>query len=257
MRKNVCASRFPLNHNFLFSGVLAAVLSGFLIAWPWGQISCASTVLEIGCFHKQDFDGKVPAGWRLEPYKGKPVLAIEWAGGQYLLRMSASGDTAFGVKKDISVDVRRYPFLQWTWKARKLPVGGDVRRAALDDQALQLYVVFPAVGFPPLYKSPTIAYIWDNEAPRGLMVRSPQKMLGYVQYLVLRNKTDPLDTTLTETRNIHDDYRRLFAHINNGEPPGPARALLLFINTHHTRSTADGSIGAIIFHDSPPQGGQP
>ena len=172
---------------------------------------------------------------------------IEQEGRHFFLRMVASGNTAFGIKKAVSIDTHRYPFLQWIWRVQRLPDGGDIRWRQRDDQAMQLYIIFPATGFPEIYKSPTIAYIWDNEAPKGLITGSPQKMLGYVRYIVLRNKSDSLGLWQTETRNIEDDYRKLFADVNGGQPPGPIRTILLFINTHHTKSAADGSIGEITF----------
>ena len=60
----------------------------------------------------------------------------------FFLKLSSSGETAFGAKKALSVDVKKYSFIHWKWKADRLPEGGDIRRANCDDQALQLYVVF-------------------------------------------------------------------------------------------------------------------
>lgn len=215
-----------------------------------GDLFGASPSLDIGCFQRQELHNNAPTGWEFQPHKGKPALSIEQNGRQTYLRLSASGKTAFGVKKNVSVDVGAYPYLRWRWKVNRYPSGGDIRRADRDDQAIQLYVVFPPVGIPSLQTSPVVAYIWDNEAPKGLMIRSPQTMLGYVRYVVLRNRTDGLGVTHTETRNIYDDYRKLFADVNRGIPPGPVRAVLIFINTHHTKSAADGSIGDIMFSTS-------
>jgi hypothetical protein len=39
----------------------------------------------------------------------------------------------------------------------------------------------------------------------------------------------------------------MFKDINGGEPPGPIKILMLFINTHHTKSAAEGCIGDIYF----------
>ena len=247
MRSSICANRRPLKNNPGLLRFIVAIAIGCLLECCLDEGCHASSGFDIGRFRHQDLQGGAPASWQLQLYKGTPALAIEQDGRQTFLRMSAGGKTAFGVKKAVSVDVRTYPFLHWKWKAYRLPDGGDIRRADRDDQALQLYVVFPAMGFPAVHTSPTIAYVWDNDAPKGLITTSPQKLLGYVRYVVLRNKTDSLGIAQMETRNVYEDYGKLFGEFNGGKPSGPIRAVLLFINTHHTRSAAEGSVGDIYF----------
>jgi hypothetical protein len=185
--------------------------------------------------------------WRLQTYRGSPDLRVDRLVDQNVLRLSGCGKTAFGLKREVEVDTVRYPFLQWQWKADRLPAGGDIRLADRDDQALQLYVIFPSRGFPALFSSPTLAYIWDNEAPKNLAAASPQRQLSHVRYVVLRNKTDTLGQWYTERRNLPDDYRRLFPDLKGGEPPDRIRGVMVFLNTHHTEGCAEGSIGPLRF----------
>lgn len=218
-----------------------------------GGISSASVEtqnlvsLQMTNFSDSHLENGAPAGWRLQRYKGSPSLNLEKSGGHFYLRMKSSGNTAFGVRKEISIDVRKYPFIHWTWRAQRLPVGGDVRQADRDDQVLQVYVIFPGEGIFNIIKSPTIAYVWDNEAPKGLMIQSPQKGMENVRYIVLRNKVDTLGRWRQEKRNLYEDYKKVFKDVKNGEPSGPVKGLMLFINTHHTESNAEGVIGNMYF----------
>ena len=98
-----------------------------------------------------------------------------------------------------------------------------------------------------MMKSPTIAYVWDNEAPKALMIKSPQKGMEYVRYIVLRNKADALGHWRQEKRNLYEDYKKVFNDIKSGEPIGPIKGLMLFINTHHRAGDAEGVIGDIYF----------
>ena len=223
-----------------------------VMLFPDGGISSAAETqnhvsLQMTPFSDSHLEDGVPAGWRLQRYKGGPSLKLEQTGGCFYLRMKSSGDTAFGVRKEISVDVRKYPFMHWTWKAQRLPAGGDVRQADRDDQVLQVYVIFPGGGFFNIMTSPTIAYVWDNEAPKGLMIQSPQKGMENVRYIVLRNKVDTLGRWRQEKRNLYEDYKKVFKDIKNGEPSGPIKGLMLFINTHHRASDAEGVIGDMYF----------
>jgi hypothetical protein len=203
--------------------------------------------VDIGKFDGSAAADGVPAGWRLQSYKGRPRLAFEKAGGHCYLRLRSAGDTAYGIKKDTRIDLKRFPFLNWTWKADRLPRGGDIRKREADDQALQVYLAFPDDGFAGLTTSPAIAYIWDNLAPRGLKVKSPQPLLQKVRYVVMRNGMDRTGQWQAEKRNIYEDYLELIAAA--GRPHGPAtvEGILLFINTHKTKSEAEGCIGDIFF----------
>lgn len=241
--RNSSYSRIPTLGQIIFT----VLLIGFFPAPAWGAGKIDPERVDIGNFHQAGRQQGVPEGWKLVKYKGEPVLMIVPGGQGSFLRLISSGQTAFGIRKDISVDIRNYSYLHWNWEALRLPEGGDIRLANKDDQALQLYLVFPGAGFLDAYKSPTIAYIWDNEAPKGLKIRSPQAPLGNVRYVVLKNKTDTLGKWYQETRNILEDYRKLFPEVNGGKPAGPVRSILLFINTHHMKSNAEGHIGDIYF----------
>ena len=111
--------------------------------------------------------------------------------------------------------------MNWEWAAGKLPKGGDVRKASTDDQALQLYVAFPAIGWPESLHTPIIGYVWDNEAPKDTCCRSPQIGGGKLKYFVLKNKTDKLNQWHAEKRNVYDDFKKVSPTSTRGPPDRP------------------------------------
>jgi hypothetical protein len=162
--------------------------------------------------------------------------------------MISSGETAFGFWKEIYVDIQAHPYLYWSWKATKLPDGGDIRKKDSDDQSIQIYLTLQIPGEGSLFSTPpALAYIWDNEAPKDTLVKSPQAMLRNVRYLVLSNGKDSLGIWFTEKRNILEDVYRAFGEPASGSGPIIVKGVLLFINTHHTGSDAEGCIGNIHF----------
>lgn len=189
----------------------------------------------------------VPPGWILDRTAGTPTLSLKKEGDAVFLHLVSEGRSSFGIKRPVQVDIREYPYLTWRWKANRLPAGGDVRRCGRDDQALQLYIAFQPLGFPARLKTPVIGYIWDNEAPKGWMGKSPKIGADKLRYVVSRNGTDRLDTWYTEKRNIYEDYRRLFRDIGAGEPQGPTKGIALYIDSQDTKSTAEGHIGEVYF----------
>lgn len=191
-----------------------------------------------------------PDGWSLEKKNGQPVMKLEKDGNAFYLQLTSKGDSSFGVRKEARVDVRKFPILCWRWKVTKLPRGGDIRRSATDDQALQVYIAFKESGLMGL-NTPIVGYIWDNEAPKGWSGRSPQMGGDKLRYIVLRNKTDKVGQWYTERRNIYQDYKKLFADIKSGEPQGPTTGLQIYINSQRTKSQAESIIGDIYFSSEP------
>lgn len=198
-------------------------------------------------FLSPELNNGVPPGWILDRKAGNPVFRLEWDGEAYALNLFSDRHSSFGISRPLRVNIRDYPYLNWRWKATRLPKGGDIRKAGANDQASQLYVAFTPVGVQARFNAPVVGYIWDNEAPKGLSVHSPYRFLGKVRYIVLRNKTDELGRWQMEKRNVYEDYKRLFREIKGGEPQGPTQGIQIYINSQNTRSEAESTLGEIYF----------
>lgn len=183
----------------------------------------------------------LPRGWSLKEFVGAAELSVERVGPLAAIRLR-SDRSAFAVYTDISLDVAQRPYLSWAWQVGRLPPGGDVRRKETDDQAAQLYVIFPR--FPALVRSQVVGYVWDSTAPAGTLLASPSNAM--VRIVVLRSGPERLGQWVVESRNVLEDYRRLF-----GEPPPKARRLSLFINSHHTGSVAESLFAGLVFSQGP------
>ena len=182
----------------------------------------------------------VPDGWRkYETIGGHPAydLAVVEDGGRRALRLRSRHDHST-IAKDLAVDLAKTPVLEWTWKIRALPAGGDVRQRATSDLTAHVFVVWPR--FPALARSRLIGYGWDATAPAGTTVQS--RKTRTVTFVLLHSGSEGLDRWVTERRNVLADYRRIY-----GEPPENPAALALSIDTNDTRSFAEGFIGAIRF----------
>ncbi len=189
------------------------------------------------------FDGGVdekglPQGWVLEKEPGpKSKIAIRKEKGKSFLHLFSENDT-FGLKKEISFDIRKHPYLFWRWRVTLLPKGGDIRKRETDDQAGQIYVIFPK--FPAMINSRSVGYIWDTQAPVGLSGTSTA--YSKMKYIVLQRGDNKLNQWVAETRNVYEDYKNLFK-----EEPPLVGAVLLYINSQHTKSSASCDYMDIFF----------
>ena len=186
---------------------------------------------------KWALDGDTPKGFTKEIKEGQPQVALE----NGFLRLS-SNKTSFGFKREIKTTVKEYPYLNWSWQARKLPRGGDFRKRETDDQAGQLYLLFPR--FPAKVNTLMLGYLWENEAQKGTSGTSTA--WSKLKYIVLRDKTDPLGTWYRESKNVYEDFKRLF-----GEEPPDLGAVAMYINSQHTGSEAEILYGPIYFTREP------
>lgn len=192
-----------------------------------------------------NFSGKVdskgiPLGWELKENTGKADFKVECERGNYFFHLR-SEDTSWTLVKSVNFDIREYPILTWRWKLTKLPKGGDVRKKETDDQAGQLYVQFPR--FPEQVRSQIIGYVWDASTPKGTVLDSPSANPPPTKIVVLQSGEEKLGQWITEKRNVYEDYKNLFGE----EIPPKVKRVSLWINTQHTKSSAECFFDDIVF----------
>ena len=180
-----------------------------------------------------DFSSGTTAGWQLKEKSGKADVAVVKDQDFSAVRFR-SADSSFSLQREVNVNLKQFPVLTWKWKVTKLPAGGDFRKSSTDDQAAQLFVAFS--------KTKAIVYIWDTSAPQGLMEDTEPVPFMHVKVVVVRSGANGTGTWITETRNVYDDYRKLF-----GEEPGPVNGMRLQINSQHTRSSDESYFADVVF----------
>lgn len=181
----------------------------------------------------------IPDGWRGQNW-GSPKydFRIVTEGGRKAIHLKSAGDSST-ISKEVKVDVKTWPMLQWSWRVVTLPKGGDARKSATDDEAAQIYVTFPR--FPTAVRSRIISYIWDTTAPVGATFKSQKT--GLVTYVVVRSGSAELGKWMTESRNVLEDFKKIY-----GETPGEdVGAISLAIDSNDTNSTAESFFGEIFF----------
>lgn len=175
----------------------------------------------------------VPVGWQVKEKSGKADFSLVMDGDIAAVRFR-SANTSFSLQKEVNVDLKRFPVLTWKWKVTKLPAGGDFRKSKTDDQAAQLFVAFT--------KTKSIVYIWDTSAPQGLTEDTTPAPFMHVKVVVVRSGPGGTGTWITETRNVSEDYRKLF-----GEEPPPVSGMRLQINSQHTGTSAESYFADVAF----------
>lgn len=171
----------------------------------------------------------LPGGWDLKEFSGRADIEIVRDEGLALRLRSEA--TSFVLHRDVVVDLTRHPILSWAWKAIRLPTRGDVRTRSTDDQAAQVYVVFPRWPSPQT-RSDVLGYVWDTSAPTGITLSSSQA--PNVRVVVVASGSEGLGEWRRFQRDVARDYAALF-----GRPAPRAGKVALMIDSNDTRSGAE------------------
>jgi hypothetical protein len=220
----------------IFTGMAFAL--GIAVAAPAPAGDAQISAVENWSQQREGATG-IPDGWQGQSW-GSPKydFTVVSDGGRRALHLRSQSDNS-AITREVAVDVKRFPLLVWRWKVVTLPVGGDSRRRDRDDQAAQVYVAFPR--FPTAARSRIIGYVWDTTAPIGAIVKSQSS--GVVTYIVVRSGAVDLGRWIEETRDVYDDYRKIYGEV----PAEEARAVSVAIDSNDTHSAAESYIGDILF----------
>ena len=212
---------------------LMVLLLMLLILGTASGVRAADDSIVIADFSTWIMPRGMPPSWELKVKSGKAAFDVMRDGDIPALHLK-SVDSSFSVQGKVNVDVKRYPVLSWKWKVMQLPKGGDFRKSRTDDQAAQLFLAFT--------ETKAIVYIWDTTAPQGLMESTSPVPFMTVKVVVVRSGPDELGKWIAETRNVYEDYKKLY-----GDEPPVVKGMRFQINSQHTKTSAESYFADVVF----------
>ena len=245
------------------SFLIVSIALFFLVVAPLGdptRLQADSPArVEIGTFSAATPDGPWPNGWKPLTFPKIPqhtTYRLVKDGDRVAVK-AASQASSSGLTKEILIDPKEYPIIQWQWKVSNVLKGGDVAKKEGDDYPARIYVTFQydsqKVGlfgkakyeaakliygqYPPLG---AINYIWESRAPVGTAVPNPYT--DQVQMIVVDSGSTKLNTWITEERNVYEDYKRAF-----GQDPPMISGVAIMTDTDNTGESAEAYYGDISF----------
>lgn len=210
------------------AGSLAWLALSFVVLLP-------AAVISAGPF-TEDFSGPVgpggvPGGWETLEFpkiKRHTSYGVEREGEESFLR-AESRNSASGIYKELSIDLKEHPVLSWRWKVEGIIEEGDARVKHGDDYPARIYVVFEydpdAVSLYQRLKykaakllygnvpATAINYIWANRLPRGEHIKNP--FTDKAIMVAVESGPEMAGRWIIEERNVYEDYRAFFGT----EPP--------------------------------------
>jgi len=210
-----------------------------------GMLWLATAAVAADDFLLEDWKQKlgatgIPPGWQGQNW-GSPKydFKVEEHEGRAAVHMKSANEGST-ISREIKgkVSLKDTPILEWTWKVVTLPQNGNSCKKATDDQAAQLFVVWPR--FPEAVRSRILGYVWDTTLPVGTICKSEKT--GTVTYIVVRSGSADLGKWMTERRNVLEDFTKVY-----GEAPENPGGVSISIDSNDTNSISESLMGTITF----------
>ena len=244
--------------NLLTSALLVAVL-----LLTWAVHADTPSVLEVGKFSIASEGSAPPEGWKPLTFKKieRQTVYTVVKDGEATAVKAVSEASASGLTREIKINLKEYPIVQWRWKVANVLKKGDVAKKEGDDYPARIYITFEydagKVGFfkkaqyetirlfygqyPPLG---AINYIWESKAPQGTV--APNPYTDQVKMIVVESGRDRLNQWVSEERNVYEDYKKAF-----GDEPPMISGVAIMTDTDNTGEAATAYYGDIVFKKAP------
>lgn len=215
--------------------------------------------VEVGVFAAPATPDALPAGW--EPLTFRNITRhtryrLVREGEGWVLKAESEA-SASALYRPLDLDLHAHPRLTWRWKVGNVLDRADARTRQGDDYTARVYVAFrydPARAsaweratygayrllhgrYPP---RAALNYVWDNRLPPGTTLDNAYT--DRARMIVLRSGTADVGRWVVETRNVLDDYRRLF-----GSEPPPLAGVAVMTDTDDTGERAVAWYDALAF----------
>ena len=200
------------------------------LAEPYAPLATAAGLKPYSLVDRQQFDEMLsdPAMWKQVRGMHKVIRGI--AAGfleshfEVIRSLHRPGRT---VLVSHPLDFAARIFVTFEYDIKKLPLGERIK-----------YRTFKLFGYDEVPLR-AINYIWANKAMAGTVVNNAHT--SWVKMIAVRDNTTPLNSWISEERNIYEDYEKAF-----GEKPGAITSIAIMTDTDNTGESTMAYFGDIL-----------
>ncbi|MGB9553582.1 MAG: DUF3047 domain-containing protein [bacterium] len=240
-----------------FQSIVLAITITWL-AVSFSSYAQSPWIIEVGKFSSQKTHDGIPTDWEPLTYKKierHTVYSLVEDEDTVVVKVVAEA-SASGLIREIRVNPKEYPIVQWRWKVENILKKGNVHQKEGDDYPGRLYITFEydpsRLGFfekakyefikltygqyPPIA---AINYIWESNAPIGTIVLNPFTQRAMM--IVVESGQTKLRQWVNEERNLYEDFKKAFGY----EPP-MISGVAIMTDTDNTGERAIAFYGDIL-----------
>ena len=146
--------------------------------------------------------GAFPTNWKTYPFhygKAEKVYKIAEEAGQKFIRAEDFDNISVPIFRDFNWDIQKYPYLKFSWRAKKLPAGAREVSKATNDSACAVYVGFG--------RTSAMKYVWSTSLSVGSFW---EKDVGKFFIISKEMGANALGQWRSVTIAVPEDYQRYF-----------------------------------------------
>lgn len=188
-----------------------------------------------------DFESKELNDWYGRSSDYQKIYKIDSLSGASYLSASSLGSDNFLIKK-VKVDLVEYPYLNWKWRAKTLPIDGDESQKSTCDIAASVIVVLRASKWRPR----SIKYTWSTTLPKSTVCKSPFAFWpSRTDIIVMQSGDENLNQWTTEKVNVLDHYKMFYN--KKKVKSKKVEAFVIMTDSDNTNSLSEADYDDIFF----------
>ncbi len=230
-----------------------------LFMFPLSVFPQPQNFIEVGRFSGEKIENQIPSDWKPLTFKKieRHTVYSLVRDGETVVVKAVSKSSASGLVREIKIDAKKYPIVQWRWKVENIFQKGNVLKREGDDYPARLYIAFEydasKLGFLEKVKfeaakllygqyPPTAAinYIWESRAPVSTFISNPYT--NRVMMIVVESGETRLNEWVSYERNLYEDFKKAFGY----EPP-MISGVAIMTDSDNTGESGVAYYGDILF----------
>ena len=176
-------------------------------------------------------------GWQQERFVGETRYRLVAADGGQVLRAATAG-SASGLYREIRVDLRRTPWLNWSWRVDAVYEGVDERSKSGDDYPARIYLLVS--GGWRFWNTRALNYVWASRLPVG--EHWPNAFTANARLIAVESGPAHLGRWRHYRRNVRKDLLQAY-----GETIAEIDAVALMSDSDNAGQAATAWYGDIWF----------
>ncbi len=175
--------------------------------------------------------------WEEKVFDHKTHYTLKQEQGlQYLHADSQAA--ASGLVREITIDLEKTPYLNWSWRVNNVFNGNDETQKTGDDYPARLYIIVSGGWY--FWKSLALNYVWSsNQAPGQ---HWPNAYTSNAHMLSLQSGPSQNQEWQYEKRNVREDLKTYF-----GKEFTQIHAIAIMTDSDNTGASIKADYGDIYF----------